>query len=112
MTRAEELLSIRAFASVTRLSLKALQLYDQLNLTTTLVRPQSGYRYYGEDQVKQLAGGQATCVMTVDPETDFPVILGAYDAGADWIQKNGHEMAEPPREIWHSRLGGNVEPKM
>jgi len=32
MTRAEELLSIGAFASLTRLSLKVLQLYDQLNL--------------------------------------------------------------------------------
>jgi len=61
-------------------------------------------------QVKQLQGGQAACVMTVGPETDFPVILGAYDAAADWIQKNGHEMAEPPREIWHSGPGDN--PKM
>ena len=66
----------------------------------------------GKIQVKQLQGGQAACVMTVGPETDFPVILGAYDAAADWIQKNGHEMAEPPREIWHSGPGGNVEPKM
>ncbi|HNF94554.1 MAG TPA: MerR family transcriptional regulator [Anaerolineales bacterium] len=63
-------------------------------------------------QVKQLQGGQAACVMTVGPETDFPVILGAYDVAADWIQKNGHEMAEPPREIWHSGPGGSAEPKM
>ena len=63
-------------------------------------------------QVKQLQGGQAACVMTVGPETDFPIILGAYDVAADWIQKNGHEMAEPPREVWHSGPGGNVEPKM
>jgi DNA-binding transcriptional MerR regulator len=66
----------------------------------------------GKIQVKQLQGGQAACVMTVGPETDFPVILGAYDAAADWVQKNGHEMAEPPREIWHSGPGGSVEPKM
>lgn len=64
----------------------------------------------GKIQVKQLQGGQAACVMTVGPETDFPVILGAYDAAADWIQKNGHEMAEPPREVWHSGPGDN--PKM
>lgn len=66
----------------------------------------------GKIQVKQLQGGQAACVMTVGPETDFPVILGAYDAAADCIQKNGHEMAEPPREIWHSGPGGSEEPKM
>ena len=64
----------------------------------------------GKIQVKQVQGGQAACVMTVGPETDFPVILGAYDAAADWIQKNGHEMAEPPREVWHSGPGNN--PKM
>ncbi|MCL4269349.1 MAG: MerR family transcriptional regulator [Anaerolineales bacterium] len=64
----------------------------------------------GKIQVKQLQGGQAACVMTVGPETDFPVILGAYDTAADWIQKNGHEMAEPPREVWHSGPGDN--PKM
>ena len=64
----------------------------------------------GKIQVKQVQGGQAACVMTIGPETDFPVILGAYDAAADWIQKNGHEMAEPPREVWHSGPGNN--PKM
>lgn len=64
----------------------------------------------GKIQVKQLQGGQAACVMTVGPETDFPTILGAYDAGADWIQKNGYQMAGSPREIWHSGPGDN--PKM
>jgi DNA-binding transcriptional MerR regulator len=64
----------------------------------------------GEVQVKQLQGGDAACVMTVGPETDFPTILGAYDAAADWIQQNGYAMAEPPREVWHSGPGAN--PKM
>jgi DNA-binding transcriptional MerR regulator len=64
----------------------------------------------GEIQVKQLQGGEAACVMTVGPETDFPNILGAYDTAADWIQKNGYAMAEPPREVWHSGPGDN--PKM
>ena len=66
----------------------------------------------GKFQVKQLQVGQAAWVRTVGPETDFPVSIGAYDAAADWSQKNGHEMAEPPREIWHSGPGGSVEPKM
>jgi DNA-binding transcriptional MerR regulator len=64
----------------------------------------------GMIQVKQLQGGQAACVMAVGPETDFPTILGAYDAGADWIQKNGYQMTGSPREIWHNGPGDN--PKM
>jgi len=60
----------------------------------------------GDIQVKVLEGGDAACVMTVGPQTDFPAILGAYDAAADWIQKNGHEMAASPREIWHSNQPG------
>jgi DNA-binding transcriptional MerR regulator len=60
----------------------------------------------GDIQVKVLEGGDAACVMTVGPQTDFPAILGAYDAAADWIQKNGHEMAASPREIWHNNQPG------
>ena len=64
----------------------------------------------GNVQVKQLQGSEAACVMTVGAETDFPDILGAYDAAADWIQKNGYSMAESPREVWHSKPG--EEPRM
>ena len=64
----------------------------------------------GNVQVKQLEGGEAACVLTVGAETDFPAILGAYDAAADWIQQNGYAMAEPPREVWHS--GPGADPKM
>ena len=63
----------------------------------------------GDIQVKQLQGGDAACVMTLGAQTDFPAILGAYDAAADWIQKNGYSMAEPPREIWHSGPGENAK---
>lgn len=66
----------------------------------------------GEVQVKQLQGGEAACVITIGAQTDFPAILGAYDAAADWIQTNGYQMAEPPREVWHSGPGGAEEPKM
>jgi DNA-binding transcriptional MerR regulator len=64
----------------------------------------------GDAQVKQLAGGEAACVMTIGAQTDFPAILEAYDAAADWIQKNGYQMAERPHEVWHS--GPGEEPKM
>ena len=64
----------------------------------------------GDIEIKQLQGGNAACVMTVGAQTDFPAILGAYDAAADWIQKNGYQMGEPPREVWHS--GPGEEPRM
>jgi len=64
----------------------------------------------GNVQVKQMQGGEAACVMTVGAQTDFPAILGAYDSAADWINTNNYSMAEPPREVWHSRPG--EEPKM
>jgi DNA-binding transcriptional MerR regulator len=52
--------------------------------------------------LKTLSGGEATSVMMVGAQCDFPAILGGYDAAADWIQKNGYEMAERPREVWHN----------
>ena len=63
----------------------------------------------GDVQDKQLAGGQAACVTMLGAQTDFPAILGAYDAAADWIQKNGYQMAEPPRELWHSGPGPDAK---
>lgn len=63
----------------------------------------------GDIQVKQLQGGDAACVMTVGPQTDFPTILGAYDTAADWIQQNGYQMAESPREVWHSGPGEDAK---
>ena len=47
-----DLMTIGAFAGRTRLSAKALRLYDRLGLLTPArVDPDSGYRFYGEDQV-------------------------------------------------------------
>src|SRR5512139_4015852 len=52
MDQPKDLLSIGAFADMTRLSIKALRLYDQLGLLQPLhVDPQTGYRYYGVDQL-------------------------------------------------------------
>ena len=52
MNQPKDLLSIGAFADMTRLSIKALRLYDQLDiLQPRHVDPQSGYRYYGVDQL-------------------------------------------------------------
>lgn len=59
----------------------------------------------GDIDLKTLQGGDAASVMMNGVQCDFPAILGGYDAAADWIQRNGHEMAEPPREVWYSAPG-------
>ena len=49
-----ELLSIGEFAELTRLSRKALRLYDRLGLVTPMaIDPSSRYRRYGVDQVER-----------------------------------------------------------
>jgi DNA-binding transcriptional MerR regulator len=63
----------------------------------------------GDLALKTLQGGDATSVMLNGVQCDFPAILGGYDAAADWIQKNGHEMAERPREVWHSAPGKDAK---
>lgn len=59
----------------------------------------------GDVEVKQLQGGNAASVTMLGAQCDFPAILSAYDAAVDWIQKNGYETAEPPREVWHHEQG-------
>jgi len=63
----------------------------------------------GEVQVKQLQGGDAACAMMLGPQCDFPAILGGYDATVDWIQKNGYQTAEPPREVWYNEQGSDAK---
>ncbi len=49
-----DLLSISSFSRLTLLSPKALRLYDQLGvLTPAYTDPESGYRYYHADQVRE-----------------------------------------------------------
>jgi DNA-binding transcriptional MerR regulator len=48
-----ELLTIGAFSKRSRLSVKALRLYDEMALLRpVVVDPQNGYRYYSEDQLE------------------------------------------------------------
>ncbi len=52
MNQPKDLFSIGNFANLTRLSIKALRLYDELDILKPLhIDPQSGYRYYGVDQL-------------------------------------------------------------
>ena len=59
----------------------------------------------GEVSLKQLEGGSAACVTLLAAQCAFPAVLNGYDTTAEWIQKNGYEIAESPREIWHTPPG-------
>jgi DNA-binding transcriptional MerR regulator len=63
----------------------------------------------GEMTLKQLEGGNAASVTLLGAQCDFPTILKGYDAVVDWIQSNGYETAESPREIWHSGPGKDAK---
>lgn len=60
-------------------------------------------------EVKQLEGGQAACVVITGEQCHYPELLGAYDAAADWIQKNGFETTQPPREVWYTGPGPDAK---
>src|ERR1700752_3536973 len=63
----------------------------------------------GDIEVKQLEGGKAACVVITGDQCHYPELLGAYDAAADWIQKNGYETTQPPREIWYTGPGPDAK---
>jgi len=59
----------------------------------------------GEIEARQLEGGKAASVTIHGEQCHYPELLAAYDAAADWIQKNGYEMVGAPREIWYTGPG-------
>jgi DNA-binding transcriptional MerR regulator len=63
----------------------------------------------GNIEVKQLEGGKAACVVITGDQCHYPELLGAYDAAADWIQKNGFETTQSPREVWYTGPGPDAK---
>jgi effector-binding domain-containing protein len=63
----------------------------------------------GNIEAKQLAGGQAACVLIHSEQCHYPELLGAYDAAADWIQRNGFETTQSPREVWYTGPGPDAK---
>ena len=59
----------------------------------------------GDIAARQLEGGTAAVVTLRGQQCHYPELLAGYDAAADWIQKNGYEMIQPPREIWYTEPG-------
>jgi effector-binding domain-containing protein len=63
----------------------------------------------GDIEAKQLEGGKAACVVITGEQCHYPELLAAYDAAADWIQKNGFETSQPPREVWYTEPGPDAK---
>ena len=49
---------------------------------------------------RKLPAGEVAYTVAAGSQTDFPEILGAYDAVAGWAAENGRQLAGPPREIY------------
>lgn len=92
-----DLMTIGAFATRTRLSPKALRLYDRLGLVSPVrTDPASGYRLYSEDQVQ---GARLVAILrrldmplpviadiTARPPAEAAEAVGAYWAGIESVQ--------------------------
>ncbi len=63
----------------------------------------------GDIVVKELPATKAASVTVRNEMCDFPHILKAYDAAYDWIQANGYEMADSPREVWWTAPGPDAK---
>jgi DNA-binding transcriptional MerR regulator len=60
-------------------------------------------------EAKQLEGGKAACALITGELCHYPELLAGYDAAADWIQKNGFETTQPPREVWYTGPGPDAK---
>ncbi len=89
-----DLMTIGAFAERTRLSPKALRLYDQLGLLPPeQIEPSNGYRFYSEEQVEraQLVGLLRRLEMPLsviaetlaEPADQWPAAIGDWWAGIE-----------------------------
>jgi DNA-binding transcriptional MerR regulator len=56
-------------------------------------------------EARELAGGRVAYVSLSGAECEYPAILKGYDAIVDWMQHNGYERTDSPREIWYTEPG-------
>lgn len=61
---------------------------------------EGAFRAEGDVQIRELPGGRAAVVVVRDDYSSFPKIIEGYDAGYDWIVRNGYRHVEAPREVW------------
>jgi DNA-binding transcriptional MerR regulator len=61
---------------------------------------------------KQLPAGKVAYTVVTGSQCTFPEIIGAYDAVAEWAQREGRELAGPPREIYRWDPDKGETPRM
>jgi effector-binding domain-containing protein len=57
----------------------------------------------GDIESRTLPGGSIAYTSLTLREAHFPEILGHYDAVYKWIEENGHQIADSPREEYVTR---------
>lgn len=60
----------------------------------------------------ELPAGLVAYTVVEGAQTDYPEILGAYDAVADWAKRHGHELVGAPREIYLANAAGGEQARM
>jgi DNA-binding transcriptional MerR regulator len=86
-----DLMTIGAFAERTRLSPKALRLYDRLGLLPPArTDPDSGYRFYSEDQA---------FIRIAMKDMGWPALAPAVDALEAWTREQRREPAQALRQV-------------
>lgn len=103
------LLSIGEFSKVSRLTIKALRLYDQLGLLPPArIDPRSGYRYY---EVAQAPRARAIALLrSLDmPLADIQQVLAATDADKVRHHLDRHRVQLEDRLREHQRMISRVE---
>lgn len=58
---------------------------------------------------RQLPAARLAALTVTGADCDFPAILKAYDAVADFIYSSGFEPDGPPREVWIAPPGASAE---
>lgn len=61
---------------------------------------EGAFRAEGEVRIRLLPGGPAVVAVASGEHAAFPKILEAYDAGYEWLERNGQQPVESPREVW------------
>lgn len=61
---------------------------------------------------KRLPAGEVAYTVATGAQCVFPEIIGAYDAVAEWAQREGRELAGPPREIYRFDPQKGETPRM
>jgi DNA-binding transcriptional MerR regulator len=78
-----DLMSIGEFPRLSRLSAKALRLYDELGLQPPAqVDPDSSYRWYAAGQLDNARLAQIQLILSLEPE-DAAAQVGAYWSGTE-----------------------------